>query len=102
MHSTSGWCYILLMAFHIAQTEDQYRRCYGLCYDDSNLGEPKCQQYCNSVSHRRELCDEVCKSNDGGPYPICLYNCDWKNRDKRRQGKIYFVDSFNDQYLNQI
>ncbi|CAH8532814.1 unnamed protein product [Schistosoma margrebowiei] len=68
------YCY--LACSHNATTQGDFDKCIKKCNDGSGLGEESCMNNCGTVTNHEEVCETVCGGNNGGLFPLCLYNCD--------------------------
>ncbi|CAH8533917.1 unnamed protein product [Schistosoma bovis] len=68
------YCY--LACSHNASTQGDFDECIKKCNDGSGLGEGSCMSDCGAVTNHEEVCETACGGNNGGLFPLCLYNCD--------------------------
>ncbi|CAH8541030.1 unnamed protein product [Schistosoma haematobium] len=71
------YCY--LACSHNASTQGDFDECTKKCENGSGLGEEPCMSDCGAVTNHDEVCGIVCGGNNGGLFPLCLYNCDQQN-----------------------
>uniref|UniRef100_A0A3Q0KMS0 MEG-3 (Grail) family n=1 Tax=Schistosoma mansoni TaxID=6183 RepID=A0A3Q0KMS0_SCHMA len=78
------YCY--LGCSHNATKQSEFDNCKTKCDGGVQLTKEACLSNCGLITTHPELCDAVCGGNDGGSFPICLYNCDQEHTDPRKDG----------------